>query len=151
MNIFMAKWDIKDSFWRLNCALGEEWNFSYVLPQAEGEQVRLVVLIYLQMGWTESPPYFCAASETARDVAQKYSGYSIQPIWREVGTTSLTYSPFSCGKTYAKFHSSPNAQFKRQKPSLISHFAMKTFISSSACANTWIIRMRECPHWSMSP
>ena len=31
-NNFMAKWDIKDGFWRLNCELGEEWNFAYVLP-----------------------------------------------------------------------------------------------------------------------
>jgi len=33
--IFMAKWDIKDGFWRLDCAKGEEWNFAYVLPQTE--------------------------------------------------------------------------------------------------------------------
>ena len=26
----------------------------------------------LQMGWVESAPYFCAASETARDVAVEY-------------------------------------------------------------------------------
>jgi hypothetical protein len=25
------------------------------------------------MGWVESPPYFCAASETARDVAAQYT------------------------------------------------------------------------------
>ena len=34
--------------------------------------MRLVVPIYPHMGWIESPPYFCAASETARDVSQKY-------------------------------------------------------------------------------
>ena len=27
----------------------------------------------MQMGWVESPPYFCAASETARDVAADYA------------------------------------------------------------------------------
>ena len=72
MKFFMAKWDIKDSFWRLNCALGEEWNFSYVLPQAEGEQVSLVVPNPLHMRWIKSPPYFCVASETEIDVAQQY-------------------------------------------------------------------------------
>ena len=71
--VFMAKWDIKDGFWRLDCRDGEEWNFAYVLPQEEGEPVRLVVPTSLQMGWIESPPYFCAASETARDVAQQYA------------------------------------------------------------------------------
>ena len=30
--VFMAKWDIKDGFWRLDYKEGEEWNFAYVLP-----------------------------------------------------------------------------------------------------------------------
>ena len=70
--IFMAKWDIKDGFWRLQCREGEEWNFAYVLPREEGLPTQLVVPTSLQMGWIESPPYFCAASETARDVAAQY-------------------------------------------------------------------------------
>jgi hypothetical protein len=70
--VFMAKYDIKDGFWRLNCQKGEEWNFAYVLPQEEGKPVKLVVPTSLQMGWVESPPYFGAASETVRDVASQY-------------------------------------------------------------------------------
>ena len=70
--ILMAKWDIQDGFWRLNCRKGEEWNFCYVWPQAPGEPRRLVVPSSLQMGWVESAPYFCAASETARYVAVEY-------------------------------------------------------------------------------
>ena len=70
--IFMAKWDIKDGFWRMDAEEGAEWNFSYVLPQQPGEQVYIVVPTSLQMGWVESPPFFCAASETARDVAHDY-------------------------------------------------------------------------------
>jgi hypothetical protein len=54
--IFMAKWDIKDGFWRMDCREGEEWNFAYVLPQPEGEPIRLVIPTSLQMGWVESPP-----------------------------------------------------------------------------------------------
>jgi hypothetical protein len=71
--VFMAKYDIKDGFWRLDFQQGEEWNFAYVLPQEEGQPIRLVVPTSLQMGWVESPPYFCAASETARDVAMQYA------------------------------------------------------------------------------
>ena len=70
--IFMAKWDIKDGFWRLDCQQGEEWNFAYVLPQPPGSPPKLVVPTSLQMGWIESPPFFCAASETGRDVATQY-------------------------------------------------------------------------------
>ena len=71
--IFMAKWDIKDGFWRMDCAEGEEYNFAYVLPQEEGKPITLVVPTSLQMGWVESPPYFCAATETARDIAETYA------------------------------------------------------------------------------
>jgi hypothetical protein len=68
----MAKWDIKDGFWRLDAEDGAEWNFAYVLPQNPGQPIYLVVPTSLQMGWIESPPFFCAALEMARDVAQDY-------------------------------------------------------------------------------
>ena len=55
--VFMAKWDVKDGFWRLDCEDGEEWNFAYVLPQPDGEPIKLVVPTSLQMGWVESPAY----------------------------------------------------------------------------------------------
>jgi hypothetical protein len=71
--IFMAKWDIKDRFWRMDCTTGEEWNFAYVLPQEDGMPTTLVVPTSLQMGWVKSPPYFCAATETSRDVATEYA------------------------------------------------------------------------------
>ena len=71
-NIFQAKWDIKDGFWRLDCKEGEEWNFCYVLPQKPCMPIKLVVPTLLQMGWIEYPPYFCTFSETGRDVAEKY-------------------------------------------------------------------------------
>ena len=68
----MAKWDVKDGFWRLKCEVGEEYNFAYVLPQHSSAPTTLVIPTSLQMGWIESPGYFCAASETSRDVAQDY-------------------------------------------------------------------------------
>jgi hypothetical protein len=70
--IFMAKWDIKDGFWRMDCKAGKEFNFAYVLLQKEGKPTMLVVPTSLQMGWVESPPYFCAATKTARDIASDY-------------------------------------------------------------------------------
>ncbi len=33
----------------------------------------LVVPTFLKMGWIESPPYFCVASETVHDVAAQYA------------------------------------------------------------------------------
>ncbi len=70
--IFMAKWDIKDGFWRLDEKTGDEWNFAYVLPQPPGEPVNIVVPSLSQMGWVKSPPYFCATTETSRNIATTY-------------------------------------------------------------------------------
>ena len=79
--IFMAKWDIKDGFWRLDCAAGEEWNFAYVLPNGDPTaHIELVIPTSLQMGWIESPAYFCTASETARDVASQYAQTPIDSL-----------------------------------------------------------------------
>ena len=41
----MAKLDIQDGFCRLECQAGEEYNCEYVLPQKDGEPVRLVIPI----------------------------------------------------------------------------------------------------------
>jgi hypothetical protein len=71
-DIMMAKLDIKDGFWRMVCEAGQEWNFAYVLPNHPGQPVEIVVPSALQMGWVESPPFFCPASETGRDVAAAY-------------------------------------------------------------------------------
>jgi hypothetical protein len=51
-------------------AADEAWNFCYVMPNPPGAPLRIVVLSVLQMGWAQSPPYFCAATETARDMIQ---------------------------------------------------------------------------------
>ena len=36
-DIRMIKLDIKDSFWRMVCAKGQEWNFAYVLLNHPGK------------------------------------------------------------------------------------------------------------------
>ena len=67
-----SKLDIKDGFWRMAVNEDEAWNFCYVRPTLNPptnlDDIELVVPNCLQMGWCESPPFFCAATETARDV-----------------------------------------------------------------------------------
>ena len=64
-----SKCDIKDGFWRLSVNHHDAWNFCYVLPPKNpGTSIPHA----LQMGWAESPPFFCAATETARDIIQQY-------------------------------------------------------------------------------
>ena len=73
--VFFAKFDIKDGFWMLDVEQGAKYNFTYVMPQKEGKPIKLVVPTSLQMGWTESPSCFDTATETARDVPNKYRLY----------------------------------------------------------------------------
>ena len=72
--VLFSKLDIKDGYWRMVVPAEDEWNFAYVLPkhnpQDRDEPTTLVIPSSLQMGWTHSPAFFCAASETARDVAE---------------------------------------------------------------------------------
>ena len=78
---------IKDGFWRLVFIDTDVWNFCYVLPQDKKERkidnIELVVPNCLEMGWCESPPFFCTALEKARDF--------IDTILHEV---NLTDHPF---------------------------------------------------------
>ena len=70
LHILFSKLDISDGFWRLVVREEDSFNFAYVLPQLPGQPTRIVVPRAVQMGWTESPPLFCAVTETARDVIQ---------------------------------------------------------------------------------
>ena len=67
-----AKLDIKDGFWRMAVNNENAWNFCYVLPSTTKnlniDDITIVVPNSLQMGWCESPPFFCAGTETARDI-----------------------------------------------------------------------------------
>ena len=68
--ILFSKLDISDGFWRLVVRRKDSFNFAYVLPQPPGQPIRIVVPSAVQMGWTESPSYFCAVTESARDITQ---------------------------------------------------------------------------------
>ena len=71
-----SKCDVKDDFWRMVINLRDAWNFAYVIPSTNRinniDDIELAIPHALQMGWAESPPYFCSATETDRDVIQTY-------------------------------------------------------------------------------
>ncbi len=70
LHILFCKLDISNGFWRLTVREKDDFNFAYVLPQWEGEPVRIVVPSAVQMGWVESPSLFCTVTESARDLTQ---------------------------------------------------------------------------------
>jgi hypothetical protein len=69
--VLFSKIDLSDGFWRMVVEEGQQWNFAYVMPDPPGSPVRIVVPSQLQMGWAESPAYFCAVTETGRDHIQR--------------------------------------------------------------------------------
>jgi hypothetical protein len=68
--IYFSKLDLSDGFWRLVVKPEASYNFAYVLPQTPGQPIKIVVPSALQMGWAESPAYFCLVTECARDLTQ---------------------------------------------------------------------------------
>ncbi len=52
----------------------------YVLLQEEEHPIQLLVPTLLQMDWVKSPPYFCAATKMARDVAKNHIKTSVNSL-----------------------------------------------------------------------
>jgi hypothetical protein len=81
-----SKLDIKDGFWRMRVSDEDAWNFCYVLPslkqQKSDDDIEIVVPNSLQMGWCESPPFFCSGSETARDIIDTITSHPTLPSHR---------------------------------------------------------------------
>lgn len=66
------KIDLSDGFWRMIVEAGEEFNFVFQLPLRKGDKVRwYVVPASLQMGWKNSPAFFCTGTEATRELIRR--------------------------------------------------------------------------------
>jgi hypothetical protein len=83
--ILLSKADLSDGFWRIIVQEDVRWNFCYVMPDPPVAPIPIVVPSTLQMGWMESPQYFCAATETGWDFIQWSIDQKIDclPHWLE--------------------------------------------------------------------
>jgi hypothetical protein len=71
-HIHFSKMDLTNGYWQMLVKPVAHWNFAYAMPSPPGTPTRLVIPRALQMGWNESPAYFCATTESIRDVAQSW-------------------------------------------------------------------------------
>ena len=69
-HIYFSKLDLADGYWRMIVEREARYNFDYVMPDEPGADTKLVIPSTLQMGWNESPAYFCATTKTVRDISQ---------------------------------------------------------------------------------
>jgi hypothetical protein len=67
--VYQSKTDLKDGFYRLWLSDSGMANLGVAFPVYEGEEPMVAFPLVLPMGWLESPPWFCAATETVADIA----------------------------------------------------------------------------------
>jgi hypothetical protein len=65
------KIDIADGFYRVWLRLEDIPKLAVAIPNLPGEESLLALPLALPMGWTQSPPVFCAVTETIADEANK--------------------------------------------------------------------------------
>ena len=68
---FMIKVDIADGFYRLFVSTQTTSSLGVVFPHYEDEEPLVAFPLVLPMGWVGSPPFFCALTETATDLANR--------------------------------------------------------------------------------
>jgi len=65
------KIDLSDGFWQMIVEEGKQWYFVYQLPVRPGDtEHHYVVPSSLQMGWKNSPAYFCTTTEATYTLIQ---------------------------------------------------------------------------------
>ena len=67
--IYMMKVDITDGFYRVGLAPEDVPFLGVCLPPGTDDKTMFAFPLVLPMGWVESPPQFCAVTETVADLA----------------------------------------------------------------------------------
>jgi hypothetical protein len=69
--VHLIKVDIADGFYRIWVNVDDITKLAVALPPLGGTKPLVALPLVLPMGWTESPPYFCAATETITDISNR--------------------------------------------------------------------------------
>jgi hypothetical protein len=69
--VYLGKFDISDGFYRVALCAEDIPTLGVVFPTEPGAEPLIAFPGVLPMGWTESPPYFCALTETIVDLANQ--------------------------------------------------------------------------------
>jgi hypothetical protein len=67
--VYVSKTDLADGFYRIPLTASGIPNLGVILPIFPNEEQLVAFPLVLPMGWVESPPAFCAATETIADLA----------------------------------------------------------------------------------
>ena len=67
--VYLGKVDLADGFYRLRLALSAMLKLAVIFPSYPDEEELIALPFTLPMGWVNSVPYFCSATETVADLA----------------------------------------------------------------------------------
>lgn len=77
--VYLCKIDIADGFYRIDLEAATAPSLAVILPHSHDEQPLVAIPLSLPMGWVESAPYFCSATETIADLANNNIHQSSTP------------------------------------------------------------------------
>jgi hypothetical protein len=110
--VYMIKVDIADGFYQLKVATAHIPALGVAFPSLPGEELMVAFPLVLPMGWVSSPPYFCALTETAADLANTLLRNPFHvPMTHRLSTradTACSYQPVSC-RPLVNRHLAPQA------------------------------------------
>ena len=69
--VHMIKADVSDSFNRIGLRPSDATKLGLVFPSTAGEEDLVAIPLTLPMGWKNSPPIFCTATETVADLTNE--------------------------------------------------------------------------------
>jgi hypothetical protein len=88
--VWWSKIDLSDGFWQMIVQAGQENNFVYKLPgHPKHPRKWFVVPLALQMGWKNSPAFFCATTEATQQIVVRLPQQERSPLMC-MRTTVLT-------------------------------------------------------------
>ena len=90
--VYLSKVDLSDGFYRVKLNDSAIAKLAVALPRFPGEDQLIALPLVLPMGWVESPPYFCAVTETVADLVNQWPAH-IQPAPHPLEEVSQTPPP----------------------------------------------------------
>jgi hypothetical protein len=91
--VYLLKVDIADGFYRVYVAPRDVPKLGVAFPHQDGEEPLVAFPLALPMGWTSSPPYFSAFTETIVDVANTSLAANSDPLPHRLDNAAATRPP----------------------------------------------------------
>lgn len=80
--VWLSKIDLSDGFYRIPIDASQALSLACMVPCLGHETPLVAIPLSLPMGWVESPPWFCALTETIADVANARTHFKRLPSHR---------------------------------------------------------------------